>query len=138
MSSSSQEKITRFSDLEGPYEPSTSFGRASGCRISVVWGFALVLLAAILAVVVGIIVYFAAPPREIKCELGSNNGGEGAPSWIPSSEALWLQCETLAEQRTDKCKLAELHVSCGNLYQIRITRLNKRITQHNIIFNEYI
>ena len=64
-----------------------------------VMGFVLVLLAGLLAVGVGIIVYFAAAPRTVVCDLGQQQSGSSGGG---GQSEVWKQCEHLSQQQ-EKC-----------------------------------
>ena len=75
-----------------------------GCYLNTALGFVLVLLAVLIAVGVGVVVYFAAG-REVVCKCGRLEVNDG----VVSSEVM-RQCQGLAERgNPDVC---EYHLTC--------------------------
>ena len=77
-------------------------GGGGGCFVSSLVGFAFVLMAVLLSVGVGLIVFFAAPGRDIKCTC------DYPPEPTVSQEEQWKECHQLSVARNE-CKYNTPH-----------------------------
>ena len=98
----------KFTDYNGQVE--TTFGpNKRGCFVSVVSGFILALLGLVIAVGVGIIVFFASSGTQtIECRFPNQadngpTGGGGYPGPISTAEVTWQSCLNISSARNE-CK----------------------------------
>lgn len=80
----------KFSDLNGPYEPSFSTGsRARGCYVSVIHGLIALVVGAVLILGVALIVYYAglgnSPKVECQCGGGAQTSDTACQAWVTAN-----------------------------------------------------
>lgn len=105
-----------FTDM-GKYSSNSdvSTNKRGGCFVTIVTGFILTLLAACLAVGVGIIVHFAGGSKELECHYtfgsgsdgtsGAQQGGSGSGTTLGPGNAAIAQCINWAKNgNSDICK----------------------------------
>ena len=90
MTSSDSTERLKFSDLNGPYEPSFSVGssRARGCYVTVVHGLIALVVVALLTLGVALIVYFAglgSASVQCHCEPGIASSESACQSWMKAT-----------------------------------------------------